>query len=339
MRKARVTILMPVYNVSKYLRESIDSVLAQTYRDFILFILDDGSSDSTQTVVSAYNDARIIYTRNDTNIGLAANLNKGLSRVQTELVARMDGDDVAGPSWLAKNIRILDLHPEVGICSSGFQFFGTKHSVVRYPEHHDNSKVQMLFGCTIIVPVMRMSLFRDNNLQYDPNAFPAEDYELWSRCYSLTQVYNIQETLFYYRMHASQVSTSKKIAQIEKTNKVRLHMLSLLNPNLAETDKDYFLGDYGNALIRGEEDLQKMIYFGEKLEKSNVGTYDSKALAKRLRWQVTIAVLSYVMRTYWREGYSISAYKKYLDSIYCRYVPLKFQWRFLFKSIIGKTNQ
>ena len=336
MRKARVTILMPVFNVSKYLRESIDSVLAQTYRDFILLILDDGSSDSTQTVVSAYNDARIIYTRNDTNIGLAANLNKGLNLVQTELVARMDGDDIAEPNWILRNIEVLDSHPEIGICSSGFQFFGTKDSVVRYPRNHEDSLAQMLFGCTVIVPVIRMSFLEKHHLRYNQDAFPAEDYDLWSRCYPLTRVYNIQETLFHYRMHESQISTSLREAQVVKTNEVRLRMLNLLNPNLSDEDKDYFLWDYGLAHIEKVADIQKMKAFGRKLEKVNIGIYKESALKKRLDAQVSIAALSYVTRTIWINGYSISKYDRYLHSGLVKYIPVKYQIKFLLKSFLFK---
>lgn len=326
---------MPVFNVSPYLRESIDSVLSQTYRDFILLILDDGSSDNTPDVVSSYHDDRIIYTRNETNIGLAANLNKGLSLVQTELVARMDGDDIAEPSWLEKSIHVLDTHPDVAICSSGFQFFGTKNSIVRHPQNHADSKAQMLFGCTVSVPVIRMSFLTAHSLLYDQNAFPAEDYHLWARCYSLTQVYNIQETLFHYRMHKSQISSSLRQAQIEKTNMVRLMMLDQLNPHFSDEDKAYFLGDYGTATISGKSDLQKMERFGRHLLDANQNiAYDPVALKKRLDSQTQQAVLLFVLRTYFSDKYTLQSYLCFLFSGYAKYVPLKKHMKFFAKSIL-----
>lgn len=334
----RVTIIMPIYNVGKYLMASIDSVLAQTYRDFDLLILDDCSTDNSGEIVATYTDSRIRYFRNSSNLGLAENLNKCLDLVHTELVARMDGDDVAEPNWLQRNIEVLDSCPEIGICSSGFQFFGTKDSLVRYPQSHEDSMAQMLFGCTVIVPVIRMSFLEKYHLRYNQSAFPAEDYDLWSRCYPLTKVYNIQETLFHYRMHVSQISTSRREAQIQKTNEVRLRMLDLLNPNLSEEDKAYFLGNYGLAHIEGMSDLQKMIAFGEKLERMNMGTYNLVALHNRLSKQVSAAALSYVQRSIWNEGYSLSKYIHYLSSGFARYIPAKYKVKFLIKSIIRRAQ-
>ncbi|MBR4565112.1 MAG: glycosyltransferase family 2 protein [Paludibacteraceae bacterium] len=334
----RVTIIMPIYNVGKYLRESIDSILAQTYRDFELLILDDYSTDDSSEIIATYTDLRIRYICNSSNLGLADNLNKGLNLVHSEFVARMDGDDIAEPNWLQRNIEVLDSHPEIGICSSGFQFFGTRNSLVRYPQSHEDSMVQMLFGCTVIVPVIRMSFLENYHLRYNKDAFPAEDYDLWSRCYPLTKVYNIQETLFHYRMHESQISTSRREFQIQKTYEVRLRMLNLLNPNVSEEDKDYFLGDYGAAHIEGMSDMQKMIAYGEKLEKMNVGTYDSAALHNRLAGQVSAAALSYVIREYWSEGYSLSKYMRYVASGFAKYIPAKYQFKFLVKSIICRAH-
>ncbi len=334
----RVTIIMPIYNVGKYLRESIDSILNQTYRDFELLILDDCSTDNSGDIVATYSDPRIRYIRNSSNLGLAENLNKCLALTHTELVARMDGDDIAEPHWLQRNIEILDSHPEIGICSSGFQFFGTKDSLVRYPQNHEDSMAQMLFGCTVIVPVIRRSFLEENHLRYNPDTFPAEDYDLWSRCYPLTRVFNIQETLFHYRMHKSQISTSRRETQVVKTNEVRLRMLNLLNPNLCAEDKVYFLGDYGLAHIENVSDIQKMIAFGEKLEKMNVGTYNPKALHTRLLRQVSEAALLYIQRTFWNEGYSLSIYVKYLSSGLAKYVSPKYQLKFLIKSIIHRLH-
>ena len=120
----RLTVLMPTYNVATWVEESIHSVLNQTYHDFELLIVDDGSTDDTLDRVQSIQDSRIRIAAFPDNVGLAENLNRGLDIINTELVARMDGDDIAEPDWLESGVRILDTHPEVGICSFGFQFFG-----------------------------------------------------------------------------------------------------------------------------------------------------------------------------------------------------------------------
>ena len=120
---SRVTVLMPTYNVAPWVDEAIQSVLNQTYKDFDLLVIDDDSSDDTLAHVRAINDPRIRIAAFPNNVGLADNLNRGLDLTDTELVARMDGDDIAEPDWLETGIKVLDSHPEVGICSFGFQFF------------------------------------------------------------------------------------------------------------------------------------------------------------------------------------------------------------------------
>jgi glycosyltransferase involved in cell wall biosynthesis len=85
---------MPVYNGAKYLKETIDNVLLQTYRDFIFLIINDGSTDETEQIIISYTDPRIKYIKNQKNLGLVETLNKGIDLVETEFMARMDADDL-----------------------------------------------------------------------------------------------------------------------------------------------------------------------------------------------------------------------------------------------------
>ena len=255
----RVTVLMPTYNVAPWVDEAIQSVLNQTYSDFELLVVDDASADETLAHVKAINDPRIRIAAFPNNVGLAENLNRGLDLIETELVARMDGDDIAEPDWLETGIKVLDSHPEVGICSFGFQFFGKKDSLVRFPERNEDSKAQMLFGCTVIVPVLRRSVFVDNHLRYSTEAFPAEDYMMWANAYRVTQVYNVQRTLFRYRTHGAQISTAKRKAQIEKSNEVRLKMLEWLNAGFSEEEKRYFLDVFVPCAINGKRNSNRIL--------------------------------------------------------------------------------
>ena len=296
---ARVTVIMPAYNVAPYIEEAVESVLRQSFSDFELLIIDDGSSDGTHEVISRMSDSRIRKVRNESNIGLAATLNKGLSMAQTEYIARFDGDDLASPQWLEKNVGFLDSHPDYGICSSGFEWFGTRKGTVRYPERHADSMCQMLLGCTVIVPVMRLSVIESSGLRYRPSAFPAEDYDLWASCYRVTKVYNLQQTLFRYRMHTSQISTALAESQIVKSNEVRLRMLEWLNPDIGEEDRQYFVDRFAPGRIESESDVSAMRQFAERLVGYNeAGHYDADALARRLRHHIRAAVYAYSVREY-----------------------------------------
>ena len=335
----RVTVLVPTYNVAPWVDEAIQSVLNQTYKDFELLVVDDASNDDTLAHVKAINDPRIRIAAFPNNVGLADNLNRGLDLIDTELVARMDGDDIAEPDWLETGIKVLDSHPEVGVCSFGFQFFGAKNSLVRFPEQHEDSKVQMLFGCTVIVPVLRRSVFVDNNLRYSTEAFPAEDYMMWSNVYRVTQVYNVQRTLFHYRTHETQISTAKRQAQIEKSNDVRLKMLNWLNESFGDAEKRYFLDVFVPCVINGKASVDELNRFAELLVSRNTQEhYDSEALRKKFKSHIAYGALDFAERQYFPNRYGLSGYVRLLFSGLYVTIPAKNRRKLLVKSLLMRKK-
>ena len=335
----RVTVLMPTYNVAPWVDEAIQSVLSQTYKDFELLVIDDASTDETLERVRAIDDSRIRIAAFPDNVGLADNLNRGLNITNTEFVARMDGDDIAEPDWLETGVKVLDAYPEVGVCSFGFQFFGAKNSLVRFPEQHEDSKVQMLFGCTVIVPVLRRSVFVDNNLRYSTEAFPAEDYMMWSNVYHVTQVYNVQRTLFHYRTHATQISTAKRQAQIEKSNEVRLKMLNWLNEGFSDEEKRYFLDVFVPCIVNGKTSVDELKRFAELLVSRNTqGHYDYEALKKKFGSHIAYGVLDFAERHYFSKGYDLSNYVRLLFSGLYGTIPAKNRRKLLAKSLLMRKK-
>lgn len=336
---ARVTVLMPTYNVAPWVEEAIRSVLKQTYHDFELLVVDDASTDDTLNCVRAIDDPRIRIAAFPDNVGLAENLNRGLDIIDTELVARMDGDDIAEPDWLETGIHVLDTMPEVGICSFGFQFFGTKTSLVRFPEHHDDSKAQMLFGCTVIVPVFRKSVFTDNHLRYSTEAFPAEDYMMWANAYRVTQVYNVQRTLFHYRTHPTQISTSRREAQIAKSNEVRLKMLYWLNPSFSDEEKRYFLDVFVPCKIVQKQDIIILKQFADLLVSRNTrGHYDDNALRKKFQLHIAYGVLEYAEKKYFSLGYRPTGLFQLMTSGFYNVLPVKNRYKIFFKSLLFRHS-
>src|SRR5512146_2439112 len=107
-----VSVVMPVYNSAPYLREAVDSILAQTFTDFEFIIVDDGSSDETPQILDGYGDARIRRLRNERNMGVVPTLNCGLAAARGRYVARHDADDISLPTRLEQQVRFLDTHPE-----------------------------------------------------------------------------------------------------------------------------------------------------------------------------------------------------------------------------------
>ena len=113
-----VTILLPVYNSQKYLKETIDSMLAQSFSGFEFLIINDGSTDNSQEVIDSYNDPRIIAIKNDGNKGLIYTLNRGIDLARGEYIARIDGDDVSLPERLAIQLRCFKENPGVSVVCS-----------------------------------------------------------------------------------------------------------------------------------------------------------------------------------------------------------------------------
>lgn len=334
----KVTVLMPTYNVAPYVKEAIESVLRQTYRDFELLVVDDASTDDTLAVVRSIDDPRIRIAAFPDNVGLAENLNRGLALIDTELVARMDGDDIAEPYWLEHEVAVLDRHPEIGICSSGFERFGTVKSLVRFPERHEDCMANMLFECSVIVPTFRMSLYRDHGLRYSTDAFPAEDYRFWAECLRVTKVYNLQETLFHYRMHPTQICTARREEQQQKVAEVRRYMLEWLSPDFSEEERQYYTGQFMEPQIASQQDYNERRGFCQKMIEKNrdVGHFEEWALRHRLDKHLTLTLYSTIVARHFEEGYSIPKYLRYLGSGLALKTGWHYEWRFLLKSLLGR---
>ena len=329
---------MPTYNVAPYVEEAIESVLRQTYHDFELLVIDDCSTDNTVEVVRNIDDPRIRIAAFDNNVGLAENLNRGLALIETEYVARMDGDDIAEPYWLEHEVTILDSHPEVGICSGGFERFGTVKSLVRFPERHEDIMANMLFECSVIVPTFRMSLYRDHGLRYSADAFPAEDYRFWADCLRVTKIYNLQETLFHYRMHPTQICTVRREEQQKKVAEVRRYMLEWLSPDFSEEEQLYYIGQFMAPQITSQQDYQERQAFCQKMIEKNrsVGHFDENSLRRRLNNHLTLTLYSTIVERYFNGGYSIPKYLHYLFSGLALRTSRHYESRFLLKSILHK---
>ena len=262
----RISVLMPVYNGEKYLRQAIDSILSQTFRDFEFLIINDGSTDATVEIITSYTDTRIRLIHNDTNLGLIATLNKGLDLAHGEYIARMDCDDISLPKRLAKQVSFMDRNSDVGICGTWIQFIGSNR-IKKYPLTHEAIKVYLLFNCPLAHPsvMIRKDVLRKNDLYYDINYKHAEDYELWTRCVNVIKLANIPEVLVKYRWHLDQVSNKSAHTQGKRKFEIRAKYLSALYKITSETEaavnKLLFLDKYMpsiDMLVEGHDLLCKL---------------------------------------------------------------------------------
>ena len=207
----KVSVLTPIYKTNeRFLREAIESVLNQTFGDFELLLLDDGPDDSREAVVRSYADRRIVYLKNDQNLGISASRNRLLDLAKGEYLAVFDHDDICRPERLAKEVAYLDAHPECGVVSGWVK--STAGGINVYPEDDHDIKVAMMNGISMWHPaaMIRKSVLESAGLCYDVAFTPVEDYMLWMRLIPHTVFHNLQEVLIDYRWHGSNTSILRK---------------------------------------------------------------------------------------------------------------------------------
>lgn len=197
---------MAVYNGEKYLEKSIESILKQTFSDFEFIIIDDCSTDRSAEIIKSYLDPRIVYQRNDANLGLAGALNRGLDLARGEFIARMDADDISRPDRLEKQYHFLKKHPAVGLCGTWIKIISSGQIWKTPPDRL--IAPSLLFNTPFFHPTMmfRLDIFRQNKLAYDETCRKSQDYELWLRAIKHLAPANLKEPLVDYRVTDEQIS-------------------------------------------------------------------------------------------------------------------------------------
>lgn len=225
-----VSVIMPVYNAENYVNEAIESILGQSFTDFELIIIDDGSTDQSCTIIKKYYDPRIRFVRNETNCKLIATLNKAIQLAQGKYIARMDADDISLPERLEKQVGFMEEHSSIAVCGTWVEIFGDcEPSFWRFTNNADSAKCMLLFGCCIVHPsVMLRKSMLDTGFSYSDLYPHGEDYALWTQIAQKYKVTNIPEVLLKYRKSASQVSNKYANQQLTTTLKIQREQLMLL---------------------------------------------------------------------------------------------------------------
>lgn len=212
----KISIIMSVYNSERYIKEAVESVLGQTFGDFEFIIIDDGSTDSSVEILQGFHDERIVFVRNDTNIGLTKSLNKGLQLASGEYIARLDADDISSPLRLEKQGQYLDSHPEVGLVASAVQYIGPDDQelgVQRIPVLDFAKALLDAEFCWEHSSSMFRAQCIDVVGPYRPEFQYAQDYDLWLRLVERYEVAVLPEALVKKRLHPAAISTRTRLAQ------------------------------------------------------------------------------------------------------------------------------
>ncbi|MCC5796254.1 MAG: glycosyltransferase family 2 protein [Methylophaga sp.] len=215
-----LSVIMPVYNGDKYLCEAIDSVLCQSYSNFEFIIINDGSTDKSSQIIRDYakKDARIKVIDQD-NRGLIYSLNQGINQSSSEIIARMDADDICHPERFKMQLDYLEKNPNVVALGSLVNLIDSEGDTIsdfnRNTSHSEIDKQHMRgVGGGIVHPsaMIRRSALLQVGL-YD-DLFPhAEDLDLWLKLAEIGELANISECLLRYRQHSESIGHTKRALQ------------------------------------------------------------------------------------------------------------------------------
>lgn len=237
-----ITVLLPVYNASAFLKEAIESILNQTFRDFELLIINDGSTDDSENIILRFGDPRIRYIKNEKNLRLIATLNKGIELSSGKYIARMDADDISLPERLQIQYDFMEQNPEVALCGSWYEAIGSRERLVKYVSGHQPIMLKMLYQCHLCHPsVMIRKRSLDNfSPKFESSFLHAEDYEFFTRIGETYQLDNIQRVLLKYRLHESSVSISNKQIQDDNSIRVKQHLFQKIGLNVSKEELEIF---------------------------------------------------------------------------------------------------
>lgn len=245
MENVKISVIMPVHNGEKYLKLAMESILNQTFRDFEFIIVNDGSTDNTETIIRSYKDDRIILLNNKEKIGVSKSLNTAIRISKGDYIARMDADDISLPNRFIKQLEYLESHREIGIVGSDAYLIDSEgkrtDSYIR-PKEPILIKWTALFSNPMIHPTImsRANILKET--KYDEDFKNGQDYELWSRLIFSKNIKfaNLKEPLLEYRIHTE--SVTRTVINENKTP-VSLHVSlnNLKYLELSPEEKDDYL--------------------------------------------------------------------------------------------------
>ena len=220
MGSPTLSVIIPVYNRERYIKQALESILAQTFIDFELLIIDDGSTDHSPEIITSFRDSRIHFVRNECNLGIPKTRNRGIELARGKYVAFLDSDDYACPTRLERQLAAISSHPEcamVGCWERPMDEFGHVFGAIkRRPVTPEVLRAYSLFRCGISGRAMmgRTEILRHNGFL---EAFSVcEDFELSVRLSRKYRIFNLPEVLIYHRQHPGNIGRTQAALMKQK---------------------------------------------------------------------------------------------------------------------------
>jgi glycosyltransferase involved in cell wall biosynthesis len=315
-----VSVVMSVYKGERFLRESVESILDQGFCNFEFIIIDDGSTDSSASLLDSYqrNDPRVRVYHQE-NRGLVESLNCGCGLARGKYIARMDADDIAVRDRLMKQIEFMEEHPEVAVLGGAIEVINTVGKSLathHYPIKNPEIQQALLHGdCPLVHPaiLMRKDVFASVG-GYRKVVIDAEDYDLWLRMADRSQLANLEAVVLKYRRHPYQISIrrSKRQALSNLTARISAELRRNGKPDALDSIGEItpaVLAELGVSEARQQDDvargyltsvlsmyeareysvacnlLNEMLMSSEWKNAESSVVADSRLLAARLYWR------------------------------------------------------
>ena len=240
-----VSIVLPCYNGAAFLAQSIDSVVAQTFPDWELILVNDCSTDNSLEIMQQYaeKDSRIHIINNERNLKLPGALNRGFQEAKGKYLTWTSHDNHMGPTMLEEFVNYLDANPDKGLVTACYAAFSLKTGETLYEVHHPDPQLHLpLFNCVCYAFMYRREVLETVG-DYDTTLFLVEDYDYWVRIWQKYPVGKIYKVLYYTGVGDETLTLSRNKEIAEKLVEMRLRYFS----------------DFDKALI-GHPDLQRRHY-------------------------------------------------------------------------------
>lgn len=281
----KISVVMSVYNGKKYLKEAIESILNQTFKDFEFIIINDGSTDKTERIIKNYNDLRIKLINNKKNIGLTKSLNKGLRIAKGKYIVRQDADDVSLPRRLEKQINVLEGDKNLGMVASWIKLIDEEGKYLgSWPADRANNSPEEIYYTLNFENCLGHSstVFRKKIIAalggYNELYRKSQDYELWQRLSKVTKIKKLKKTLVLRRKHKNNTSV------LEHQRLEKIIFIRNMKKNLGEGTKGFNLFLIKDRFDRSDPNFDYKIKIFKKVNQKIIDSapvfLDEKKLKK-----------------------------------------------------------
>ena len=329
-----VTLVMPVYNAEKFLREAIDSVIKQTYSNWELIAVNDNSKDDSLVILKEYQniDSRIKVYSFDENQKPAIVRNFGITKAKGDYIGFIDADDICFEDRLEVQVNFLRNNATIDLCGGFWLRFGKNinYEQAYIKEHNEELKLAFIYENYIgnSTVLARKEVFLSN--VFNPEFVPMEDYELWTRIIMKHNLYNIQKPLVKYRLHDNNISDTIAVDYEVVKNSIQLKYLKNIGFVIDDDELKYLKKGLQIGRVVGYEELKKILFAVHKFEvfQNENHFFDKELIQKTINQNINF----YFKRL---SSHRLKFMLFILKEQYCYFkiLSIKTKVKFVFKSI------